>query len=70
MEVKKKRIECYSAFLLGHTIPLAKMAEILQRKHDDYDITIITFEITKQRLEKEFPTLKFEGIKHEFTFKE
>lgn len=52
---------------MGHAFPLAKVAEILQAKLSDYTITFITFQLTKVKLEKEFPKLEFVGVKPEFT---
>lgn len=67
MNQKSKIIEFYSPFLIGHAFPLAKLAEIIQVKFPEYKIIFITFELIRSRLEKEFPTISFKGIRADFT---
>ena len=67
MSKRTKKIELYAPFLIGHAFPLAKVAEIIQTKLTYYTITLITFELAKLKLEKEFPMIEFVGIKPEFT---
>lgn len=67
MNQRSKTIEFYAPFLVGHAFPLAKLAEMIQNKFPAYTITFITFELIRLKLEKEFPTISFKGIRQDFT---
>lgn len=55
---------------MGHAVPIAKLAELIQSNFPTHKITLITFDITKQRLMKDFPMLEIIGIRPDFTIED
>lgn len=66
-EGKTYKIQLYTSPWYGHTIPLAKVAELVAKNLPNTNVKFIAFDYMRERLSREFKKLNFEFLYPEFT---
>jgi UDP:flavonoid glycosyltransferase YjiC (YdhE family) len=61
------RIYCHSCPEQGHSIPMLRVIEILQKRNPHYDITFFSSKFYVEMKKEEFPNIKMFGIEDGLT---
>lgn len=65
---KQTKIHCHAFPAFGHSIPMLRVAEILQSRNPDAEIIFLTSAFFVERIKHEYPTVTMQPIEDGLTF--